>query len=435
MTSTVVALGALAKTIAGHLAMMAVQGSVLALVAFFALVVVRAGKLRPAWQAGIWLVVLAKFALPWAPALPWSLADVIAALRGGGGGPVAVPLSTDVVVAHGLALGPAVGWIALVVAWLAGTIIFATRALVAGRAATRDARRGEPAPPEAAATLALLAAQARLRVPQLAVGSRAVGPHVVGLVRTIIVVPPALVESTATHLLRAALLHELAHVRRRDAIGRALQLAATSLFWFWPIVRIAGRRLDHAREAACDAWAIEAGSLSRPTYARLLVSMAHLRTAAASALAAHALDARVAAVLAGSTRGRIGPIHALGLVAWIVLALGGARTAAARGEPICKYTHELASALMASHPEADLDGDGELSRTEACELQAELRKRAESAPTGEVSVPEAILDEPLCCNCDSNQGARSLPVGVQTGPWSDPNPTRPDQTCQEGITP
>ncbi len=418
----IVELGAIAKTTLGHLAMMAVQGSVLALVA---VALVRAGKLRPAWQAGIWLVVLAKFALPWAPALPWSLADLIAALRGtAGAGPIVVTAAPDAIAPHAGAVGPALAWLALTLAWLAGTIVFATRALAAGRAATRAARSAPEAPADARATLAMIAARAKIRAPRLVVGSAEVGPHVVGLFRTIVVVPPPLVEPTAVHLLRAALLHEVAHVRRKDAIGRAVQLAATSLFWFWPVVRLAGRRLDHAREAACDAWAIEAGSLSRPGYARLLVTMAHLRVAAAPALAAHALDARIATVLAGTSRGRIGPVHALGLVAWIVLSLGGARTAAARGEPVCKYTHAIASALMASHPEADLDGDGELSRVEACELQAELRRKAGFAP--EVSTPEPILDEPLCCNCDVNQG--------QTSPWSQPDHDQ-NQTCQEGITP
>ena len=63
-------LGALAKGWLGVVAMMAAQGTLLALVA---LAITRAGRLRPAWQAAIWLVVIAKLALPWGPAMPWSL--------------------------------------------------------------------------------------------------------------------------------------------------------------------------------------------------------------------------------------------------------------------------------------------------------------------------------------------------------------------------
>jgi ABC-2 type transport system permease protein len=74
--------GASAKAIVELFALMGVQATVLALLAF---IVVRAGRLRPGWQAAVWLVVLAKFVLPWGPALPWSLADLFAALRTGSG--------------------------------------------------------------------------------------------------------------------------------------------------------------------------------------------------------------------------------------------------------------------------------------------------------------------------------------------------------------
>ena len=96
----------------------------------------------------------------------------------------------------------------------------------------------------------------------LVVGDAAVGPHVVGLLRPIIVVPPALLDDAA--LLRAALLHEVAHVRRRDAIGRFIQVAATSMMWWFPLVRVVNRRLDLAREAACDAWALAGDVVALP---------------------------------------------------------------------------------------------------------------------------------------------------------------------------
>ena len=50
---SLLAAGAAAKGAVSMLAMMAAQGTVLALLA---LVLVRAGKLRPAWSAAIWLI-------------------------------------------------------------------------------------------------------------------------------------------------------------------------------------------------------------------------------------------------------------------------------------------------------------------------------------------------------------------------------------------
>lgn len=383
----------LAKDWLATLAMMAGQGVLLVIVA---LVLTRAGRLRPAWQAAIWLVVALKLALPWSPAMPWSLSDLIATFSDRGA-------DSTIVVAPAAAATPAVatltwsgvGWLLLAAIWLAGAIVVLSRALVAQHRTLAAARRAPAAPPHALALVRELAPRSRAR---LVVGDDATGPHVVGLVRPLIVVPPGLLDDST--LLRAALLHELAHVRRCDAIGRYIQIAAGSLMWWFPVVRLVNRRLDLAREAACDAWALEAGEVPRPAYARLLVRMAALRAAAASTLATHhALDARVAAVLGPPARARIGILHRLVLGAWFVLALGGARSASARNQvEVCRYTPEMASALFAAYPEADLDGDGQLSIDEACDLQAELQNASPISPDAEAQ-RAILLAEPLCCNC------------------------------------
>lgn len=386
-----------AKATVELFALLAVQGTVLAVLGF---AIVRAGRLRPGWQAAVWLIVLAKFVLPWGPALPWSIADVFAALRiHGGGGPLVVAPQAAVAVAA--APSASVAWLAIAVVWLLGASSVALRAVIAHVRVVRTARRARPAPAHAQAWLAA----ATPRPPRLAIGDPATGPYVVGIVRPIIVIPPGLLDDPL--LLRAALLHELAHVRRRDALARLVQVAANAVFFFWPVVRLVSRRLDLAREAACDAWAIDASDVSRPAYARLLVRMAQLHaTAAANLAASRGLDARVAAVLGPPARSRLGMVHGLALVAWAALALGGARSASAHGErAVCKYTPQLAEALRQAHPEADLDGDGVLSREEACEYQAELRTWAASPQRSDRAeelgaMDESLLTQPLCCNCD-----------------------------------
>jgi hypothetical protein len=331
---------------------------------------------------------------------------VIASLRGAPVETVAAPLPIALAPpAVEPSAWPAVGWLGLAAAWAAGAAIVFARALRAMRAAVRAAKVAPDAPADARALLAELAVRARVRPPRLVVGDGAVGPHVVGVFGPIIVVPPALLGDAM--LLRAALLHELAHVRRKDTFGRLVQLWAGSIFFFYPVVRVIGRRLDLAREAACDAWAVEAGELPRPAYARLLVRMATLRAAAAPSLAmSHALDARVEAVLGPEIRSRFGILHGVVLAAWIVLALGGARNAHAERREVCAFTPQLGEALRLAHPEADLDGDGYVSRQEACEFQAELRRRLEASelvsvledPIAEEEL-QSFLEEPLCCNC------------------------------------
>ena len=391
--SALVTAAALAKGWLATLAMMAGQGTLLVVAA---LVLTRVGRLRPAWQAAIWLVVALKLALPWSPAMPWSLSDLLAGLSHSDAAG-ALPVLPAVAAAHAPAVTFAgIAWLLLALAWAAGAAIVLSRALLGQRRTLRAARLAAGAPDHVIALLHEIAPRSRARV---AVGDGATGPHVVGLVRPIIVVPPALLDDAV--LLRAALLHELAHVRRSDALGRYVQIAASALMWWFPLVRLVNRRLDLAREAACDAWALETGAVSRPAYARLLVRMAALRAAAAPALASHhALDARVAAVLGPPARAQIGAVHRLVLAAWFVLAIGGARSAEARTqEPVCRYTNELAIALFAAYPEADLDGDGRLSREEACDLQANLHSSSRQAPRPE-PVLATFLVEPLCCNCE-----------------------------------
>ena len=94
---------------------------------------------------------------------------------------------------------------------------------------------------------------------------------------------------------------------------------------------------------------------------------------------AHALDARVAAVL-GSAGARPARLDASPRARRVDRARARRRShrlGTPRGE-VCHYTPELAEALYSAYPEADLDGDGVLSRDEACELQAELRRDAAS---------------------------------------------------------
>jgi beta-lactamase regulating signal transducer with metallopeptidase domain len=395
---------AAAKAIVETLGLVLVQGTVLAIAA---ILIARTTR-SPAWRAAVWLVVLAKFALPWGPTLPWSLADLLAAMRGGD---ASVAVAVGPPGAQGAAAtAPSAAWVVLLTAWLAGTAAVIARAIAADRRTRRAARDAQPAGAEVTAMVASLAARMRVKAPRVVVGDGEVGPHVVGVFAPTIVVPPALLAGDQ-QLARAAIIHELAHVRRRDGLARIVQIAAVALFWFWPVVRLANRRLERAREEACDAWALEAGDVSRPAYARLLVQMAQLRAAAAPALAApRALDDRVTAVLGPPVRARIGLPLRIALLGWVALALGGARTAGARG-PTCVYTPELAEQLRLAHPEADTDGDGVVSQTEACEFQAGLRRRAQEAPDPQVStLDEAdaeLLSEPLCCNCAAAEGPSS----------------------------
>jgi hypothetical protein len=71
--------------------------------------------------------------------------------------------------------------------------------------------------------------------------------------------------------LETIIVHEIAHLRRGDMFVRYLEWVAGTLFFFWPVVAWINRRLDVAREYACDEWALRQGKLTAPEYARCLL--------------------------------------------------------------------------------------------------------------------------------------------------------------------
>lgn len=69
------------------------------------------------------------------------------------------------------------------------------------------------------------------------------------------------------------LMHEVVHIRRRDALRQLLGGVVLSLYWFHPLSWVASRLAAASREEACDERVLELGS--RPSeYARHLMSLA-----------------------------------------------------------------------------------------------------------------------------------------------------------------
>ncbi len=79
-------------------------------------------------------------------------------------------------------------------------------------------------------------------------------------VRTPTIVLPADCETWTPERRTAVLLHELAHIRRRDIIGHTLGRVVCALHWFNPLAWMAAKRLRAESERACDDLALGCGT-------------------------------------------------------------------------------------------------------------------------------------------------------------------------------
>ncbi|MEX2152263.1 MAG: M56 family metallopeptidase [Gemmatimonadaceae bacterium] len=106
----------------------------------------------------------------------------------------------------------------------------------------------------------------------------------------------------------AVLTHELAHVKRFDALTQLLAQLALALLWFHPLVWMAVRRMRLEREHACDDFVLVAGARAS-RYADDLLGLARRLTrptapaAAALAMARRSeLEGRLLAILDPATK-------------------------------------------------------------------------------------------------------------------------------------
>jgi beta-lactamase regulating signal transducer with metallopeptidase domain len=98
-------------------------------------------------------------------------------------------------------------------------------------------------------------------------------PSVLGLWSPVIAIPEALTHAATDEEIDMIVLHELAHVRRRDDYERLVETLVRAVAGFHPGIRHCLRALDLEREAACDEWVAER-TREPKQYARCLTAVA-----------------------------------------------------------------------------------------------------------------------------------------------------------------
>jgi HEAT repeat protein len=122
------------------------------------------------------------------------------------------------------------------------------------------------------------------KAPRLVRSEDAKMPFACGLLHPTIVLP-AECDSWTLDRRRAVLLHELAHVRRRDLVGHTIGRFACALYWFHPLVWTAAKRLRSESERACDDLALNCGARASDYAEHLLDIVTGVRHHATPAVA------------------------------------------------------------------------------------------------------------------------------------------------------
>ncbi|HEX9159825.1 MAG TPA: M56 family metallopeptidase [Rhizomicrobium sp.] len=201
----------------------------------------------------------------------------------------------------GESLDPANVALALAALWILGLSFFAVRFAIGAFCLARLKRKSRlfALSPEDMPKIA-----ARCRECELRLAHDDTGPITWGLSKPVILLPKA-ATFWPRERLHTVLLHELAHIRRRDSLVQALALAVAAVYWPNPLVWMAARALRREAEIAADDSVIIAG-VKPSSYAGELLRLAAEFHAARPALATlslymaerSALEARVESVLA-----------------------------------------------------------------------------------------------------------------------------------------
>ena len=170
--------------------------------------------------------------------------------------------------------GTAPSWRVVVAStWIAGTLATFGIAAVRVRRFGRLLKEARPAPSEVLDRVDELAARLGLsRPPAVRMTPGAVSPMLWALGgRPVLIVPDDLWGRLDEPRRDTLLVHELAHLLRRDHWVRGLELLATGLYWWNPVVWWSRRALRESEEQCCDAWVVWAIPGAAHTYAEALL--------------------------------------------------------------------------------------------------------------------------------------------------------------------
>lgn len=250
-------------------------------------------------------------------------------------------------------------WIIVSMIWMAGAAVLASRMVLGLLGTAMLARRsGTVEDPAWIALTNRVARQLGITRPVTLLQSPRSGiPMTWGVFYPVILLP-ADADLWTSERRSIVLLHELAHVRRFDALTQTIAQLATALFWINPLVWVAARQMRTERERACDDFVLSAGMRPSAYASDLLEIVQTMGSEPGMAYAALAMarrsefEGRLLAILDPTTRrsGVNGYTKAATVVLALVLLipLAGMRPAARKSMTLPVVQAPVASEALAT---------------------------------------------------------------------------------------
>ena len=221
--------------------------------------------------------------------------------------------------------------VAIVLAWAAIVIVLLVRLVISMAHLQRLRRDALPISPEIRAQLSRWSRMSGGGNVRLCLSDETAVPIAVGLFDSMVLIPRRLLDDLEPEDIDRIVLHEIAHLRRRDGLAYAVQQLTRALYFFNPAIAWLSSTLDIEREVACDDWVLERNSEAAP-YASCLVRLTtpwpHKALPAPGAFVTrHSMSIRIERILQHAREARRlhaapAPVAAALVVAGIIAAVG-----------------------------------------------------------------------------------------------------------------
>ena len=236
------------------------------------------GKLDARWHYFLWIVLLIRLVMPWAPESRISIFNLFQVLFAGK--PTELAAGNSAIITSNSLAGHQGLWSIFVnmlpIIWLAGVLVLLCYLFFSNLVFWISVNRERPFSDKS--LLELLEkckTQMGIRTSlKIITTHRIKSPALYGFLRPVLLLPVGMNKVLSLEDLRYVFLHELGHLKRHDIFVAHFVSIVQILHWFNPLVWLAFYRMRSDRELACDALVLSTMNIDEPTkYGRAIISL------------------------------------------------------------------------------------------------------------------------------------------------------------------